>query len=146
MDTAYVYTENPSLLPEYKTPGASGCDVRANIGSPVTLGMLERVVIPTGLHFSLPEGCELQVRPRSGLAAKHGIVVVLGTVDNDYRGEVGVIVINCSKEPFTINPGERVGQLVIARYVRAELVPVLTVEELGATERGAKGFGSSGVK
>ncbi len=130
-------------LPEYQTPLSAGLDVRADLDAPVTLGPLQRAMIPTGLFVELPEGCEMQIRPRSGLAAKHGVTVLNspGTVDADYRGEIKIILINLSDEPFTIEAGERIAQMIVARYEQIEWQPA---EELGATERGAGGFGSTG--
>ena len=130
-------------LPEYQTPLSAGLDIRANLDESVTLRPLERAMIPTGLFVELPEGCEMQIRPRSGLAAKHGITVLNspGTIDADYRGEIKVILVNLSNEPFTIESGERIAQMIVARYEQIEWQPV---EELGATERGAGGFGSTG--
>lgn len=130
-------------LPEYQTPLSAGLDIRANLDAPVTLGPLERAMIPTGLFVELPEGCEMQIRPRSGLAAKHGITVLNspGTIDADYRGEIKIILVNLSGEPFTVEAGERIAQMIVARYEQIEWQPV---EELGATERGAGGFGSTG--
>ena len=118
-------------------------DLKANIDEPVTLGPLERAMIPTGLFIALPDGTEAQVRPRSGLAAKHGISVLNapGTIDADYRGEVKVILVNLSNEPFVVNPGERIAQMVVARYEKIEWEEV---ESLDETERGAGGFGSTG--
>ena len=132
-------------LPAYATEGSAGMDVRAFLSSPVTLLPGERALIPTGLYIALPQGYECQIRPRSGLAIKHGISLVNspGTVDADYRGEIGVIVINHSGGPFTINDGERICQMVIAAYSR---VAWNRVESLDDTERGAGGFGHSGVK
>lgn len=132
-------------LPAYATEGSAGMDVRAFLSSPVTLLPGERALIPTGLYIALPQGYECQIRPRSGLAIKHGISLVNspGTVDADYRGEIGVIVINHSGEPFTINDGERICQMVIAAYSR---VAWNRLESLDDTERGAGGFGHSGVK
>ena len=132
-------------LPAYATEGSAGMDVRAFLSSPVTLLPGERALIPTGLYIALPQGYECQIRPRSGLAIKHGISLVNspGTVDADFRGEIGVIVINHSGEPFTINDGERICQMVIAAYSR---VAWNRVESLDDTERGAGGFGHSGVK
>ena len=129
--------------PSYATALSAGMDLRANLDEPVTLGMLERAMIPTGLFIELPEGFEAQIRPRSGLAAKHGITVTNspGTIDADYRGEIKVLLVNLSKEPFTINPGERIAQMVIARHEKVEWVEVDSLEE---TERGAGGFGSTG--
>ena len=132
-------------LPEYATTLSAGLDLKANITEPVTLKPLERVLVPTGLFIALPEGTEAQVRPRSGLAAKHGITVLNspGTIDADYRGEIKVILVNLSSEPFVINPGERIAQMVVARFERAQWV---AVQELDSTERGEGGFGSTGRK
>lgn len=132
-------------LPQYSTLCSAGMDLRANLVSPVVLKPMQRVLIPTGLFMSLPEGFEAQVRPRSGLALKHGITVLNtpGTIDADYRGEIGVILINLGQEDFVVNDGERIAQMVVARYEQAELVPVETLDE---TERGVGGFGHSGVK
>jgi dUTP pyrophosphatase len=118
-------------------------DLKANIEEPITLGPLERAMVPTGLFIALPEGTEAQVRPRSGLAAKYGISVLNapGTVDADYRGEVKVILVNLSNEPFVINPGERIAQMVVARYEKVEWDEVETLDE---TDRGEGGFGSTG--
>lgn len=130
-------------LPEYATPLSAGVDLRANIDAPLTLQPLQRALVPTGLRIALPAGYEAQVRPRSGLAAKHGITVANapGTIDADYRGEICVILVNLSSEPFTINDGERIAQMVIARHERAEWLPVDTLDE---TERGDGGFGHTG--
>ena len=130
-------------LPEYQTPLSAGLDIRANLGESVTLGPLERAMIPTGLYVELPEGCEMQIRPRSGLAAKHGITVLNspGTIDADYRGAIKVILVNLSNEPFTIEAGERIAQMIVARY---EQIEWQAVEELSSTERGAGGCGSTG--
>ena len=132
-------------LPQYATPQSAGMDLRANIDESVTLQPLERHLFPTGLRISLPDGYEAQVRPRSGLALKHGITVLNspGTIDADYRGEVGVVLVNVSNEPFTVEPGERIAQMVIARHEQAEFV---VVEELDATERGEGGYGHSGTR
>lgn len=118
-------------------------DLKADIETPITLGPLERALVPTGLYIALPDGTEAQVRPRSGLAAKYGISVLNapGTIDADYRGEVKVILVNLSNEPFVINPGERIAQMVVARYEKVEWDEV---EILDDTERGAGGFGSTG--
>ena len=131
-------------LPQYETGQAAGLDVRANITESITLGPLERALVPTGLYVELPEGYEMQVRPRSGLAAKHGLSLVNspGTVDPDYRGEIKVILVNLSNTPYELKPGERVAQLVVARFTRVEWE---SVEVLGETERGAGGFGSTGT-
>ena len=131
-------------LPEYATDQSAGVDLRANLDEPVVMKPLERRLIPTGLFISLPVGFEAQVRPRSGLAIKKGITVLNtpGTIDADYRGEIGVILINLSQEAFTVNDGERIAQMVIARHEQAEWIQVETLDE---TERGAGGFGHSGV-
>ena len=132
-------------LPEYATILSAGMDIRANIDQPILLKPLERKLVPTGLFIALPAGFEAQVRPRSGLAFKKGVTVLNtpGTIDADYRGEVGVILVNISSEDFTIEDGERIAQLVIAKHEQASWVQV---EELSSTERGAGGFGSTGVK
>lgn len=132
-------------LPAYATPQSAGMDLRANLDAPVTLLPMERRLIPTGLHIALPEGYEAQVRPRSGLALKHGITVLNapGTIDADYRGEIGVVLINLSEQNFVINDGERIAQLVIARYEQGVLAEV---EALDETERGEGGYGHTGVK
>lgn len=132
-------------LPQYATPQSAGMDLRANIDAPITLHPMERRLVPTGLHIALPEGYEAQVRPRSGLALKHGITVLNtpGTVDADYRGEVMVLLINFSQEDFVINDGERIAQMIIARY---EQVSMESVKMLDATERGEGGYGHTGVK
>ena len=138
-----IVNKSRFALPEYQTPLSAGLDIRANLDESVTLRPLERAMIPTGLFVELPEGCEMQIRPRSGLAAKHGITVLNspGTIDADYRGEIKVILVNLSNEPFTIEAGERIAQMIVARY---EQIEWQAVEELSATERGAGGFGSTG--
>lgn len=143
MQKILVINRSPFPLPEYATEHAAGLDLRANLSEPVTLGMLERQLIPTGLFIALPEGYEAQVRPRSGLAIKHGVTMLNspGTIDADYRGEIKVIVVNLSKEPFTIQPGERIAQLVIARYAR---IAWEETDHLENTDRGTGGFGSTG--
>lgn len=130
-------------LPRYETPLSAGMDVRANLSEPIVLGSLERALVPTGLFVELPAGYEMQVRPRSGLAAKYGLTVLNspGTIDADYRGEIKVIIANLSAEPFTINDGERVAQLVVAQHAQVEWE---ASEELSSTERGSGGFGSTG--
>lgn len=130
-------------LPRYATPQSAGMDVRANIDEAVVLRPLERAMIPTGLSIELPEGYEMQIRPRSGLAAKHGITVLNspGTIDADYRGEIRVILVNLSNEEFRIEAGERIAQMVVARHEQVEWE---LAEELGESERGAGGFGSTG--
>lgn len=131
-------------MPAYATPLSAGLDLRANIDEPLTLQPLQRALVPTGLSMALPAGYEAQVRPRSGLALKHGITVLNtpGTIDADYRGEVGIILINLSAEPFTIHDGDRIAQMLVARCEQAECVGV---ESLDDTERGSGGFGHSGV-
>ena len=132
-------------MPTYATSQSAGMDLRANLEEPVVLDPMERRLIPTGLHIALPEGYEAQVRPRSGLALKHGLTVLNapGTIDADYRGEIGVVLINLSQEDFTINDGERIAQLVVARYEQVEFSLVETLDE---TERGEGGYGHTGVK
>jgi dUTP pyrophosphatase len=131
-------------LPHYATDHSAGLDLRANLDTPVVLAPGQRALIPTGLYLELPEGTEAQVRPRSGLAFKHGVTVLNspGTIDADYRGEVGVLLINHGHEPFTVNDGERIAQLVVARYIR---VSFAEVPDLRASERGAGGFGHTGT-
>lgn len=143
--TIKIINKSVHPLPDYETLASAGMDLRANLTAPVVLQPMERTIIKTGLFLELPIGYEAQVRPRSGLAAKKGITVLNapGTVDADYRGEVGVILINLSTEAFTIEHGERIAQLVIAKHERAEWQ---LVEELSETSRGAGGFGSTGVK
>ncbi len=132
-------------LPDYATPLSAGMDVRANLSEPVVLRPLERRLIPTGLYIALPEGYEAQMRPRSGLALKHGISLLNtpGTIDADYRGEIGVILVNLSDEPFTVNDGERICQMVVTSYAR---VVWQSQETLDETQRGAGGFGHTGEK
>ncbi|MBQ1990849.1 MAG: dUTP diphosphatase [Rikenellaceae bacterium] len=132
-------------LPRYATPLSAGMDVRANIDEAVVLRPLERAMIPTGLSIELPEGYEMQIRPRSGLAAKHGITVLNspGTIDADYRGEIRVILVNLSNEEFRIEAGERIAQMVVARHEQVEWE---LTEELAESERGEGGFGSTGKK
>ncbi|AUC16672.1 deoxyuridine 5'-triphosphate nucleotidohydrolase [Tenacibaculum sp. SZ-18] len=139
-----IINKSKHQTPAYETEGSAGMDLRANIEEAIVLKPLERVIVKTGLFIGLPNGYEAQVRPRSGLAAKKGITVLNapGTVDADYRGEIGVILVNLSNEDFTINDGERIAQLVIAKHER---VNWQEVSELNETERGAGGFGSTGV-
>lgn len=134
-------SHNP--LPNYQTKGAAAFDVQAFIDKPVTLGSLERAAIPTGLYVAVPEGYEAQVRPRSGMAAKHGVTIVNapGTIDSDYRGELKVLLVNLSNEPYTIHDGDRIAQVLVAPY---EQVQWEEVDEHDATERGDKGFGHTG--
>lgn len=132
-------------LPSYETIASAGMDLRANIDTPTTLKPLERTIVKTGIFIELPIGFEAQVRPRSGLAAKKGITVLNspGTIDADYRGEIGIILVNLSNEDFTIENGERIAQMIISKHERAVFIEA---EELSETERGAGGFGSTGVK
>lgn len=138
-----IINKSRHRLPQYGTPLSAGMDLRANIDSPIVLHPMERVIVPTGLYVALPEGFEAQIRPRSGLAAKYGITVLNspGTIDADYRGEIGVILVNLGNEPFTVNDGERICQMVIARH---ETVEWSVVESLDKTERGEGGFGHTG--
>lgn len=140
-----IVNHSPYPFPFYATPLSAGMDLRAAITEPVVLKPLQRAMVPTGLYIALPEGYEAQVRPRSGLAAKKGITVLNspGTVDADYRGEIRVILVNLSEEPFEIVPGERIAQMVIARHEHIEWEEVEVLDE---TKRGAGGFGSTGVK
>lgn len=143
--TVRIINKSKHALPNYETIASAGMDLRANLDEPVVLQPLGRAIIKTGLFIELPLGYEAQVRPRSGLAAKKGVTVLNspGTVDADYRGEIGVILVNLSNEPFTVENGERIAQLVIAKHERAEW---LEAEELTETVRGAGGFGSTGVR
>jgi dUTP pyrophosphatase len=132
-------------LPDYATPLSAGMDLRAHIEASITLKTLERKIIPTGLSIALPEGYEAQVRPRSGLAAKHGVSILNapGTIDADYRGDIGVILVNLSQEPFTIAPQDRIAQLVVAKYSQVDWQ---IVQRLPESDRGSGGFGSTGNK
>jgi len=140
-----VVNKGHQPLPQYATTQSAGMDLRANLDSPVLLHPLERRLIPTGLHIALPVGYEAQVRPRSGLALKKGITVLNspGTIDADYRGEIGVVLINLSQEDFVVNDGERIAQMVIARHEQGEF---LEVEVLDETQRGEGGYGHTGVQ
>lgn len=140
-----IINKSKHALPAYATEASAGMDLRANLDAPVTLRPLERFLVPTGLFIELPAGYEAQVRPRSGLAFKHGITVLNspGTIDADYRGEIKVILVNLSNDPFTIEDGERVAQMVIAAHAQAQWVEVTELEE---TQRGAGGFGHTGKK
>ncbi|MCH2489935.1 MAG: dUTP diphosphatase [Flavobacteriales bacterium] len=140
-----IINKSKHPLPSYETIASAGMDLRANVAEPSTLQPLQRAIVKTGLFIELPVGFEAQVRPRSGLAAKNGISVLNapGTIDADYRGEIGVILVNLSNQPFTIEDGERIAQLVIAKHERAVWEEVETLEE---TSRGSGGFGSTGVK
>jgi len=139
-----IVNQSNNPLPDYSTEHSAGMDLRAFLPEPLLLKPLERALIPTGIFIEVPEGCEAQVRPRSGLAIKNGITVLNtpGTIDADYRGEVKVILINLSNEPFTIQNGDRIAQMVISNYER---ITWNQVEKLSDTERGAGGFGSSGI-
>ncbi len=140
-----VINKGKQPLPQYATPQSAGMDLRANIEEAFTLKPLERKLVPTGLFIALPEGYEAQVRPRSGLALKHGITVLNtpGTIDADYRGEIGVVLVNLSNDPFIVEPGERIAQMVIAKHEQAEFT---IVKQLDETLRGAGGYGHTGVK
>ncbi len=140
-----VINKSHHPLPEYATLQSAGMDIRANLDEPITLQPLQRCLVPTGLYIALPPGTEAQIRPRSGLALKKGITVLNspGTIDADYRGEIGIILINLSQEPFVIQDGERIAQMVVARYEQARWN---AVESLDDTERGEGGFGHSGQK
>lgn len=140
-----IVNRSHHALPKYETPLSAGMDLRANLDTSITLQPLERCIVPTGLFIALPEGYEAQVRPRSGLAIKKGITCLNtpGTIDADYRGEIGVILINLSRDAFTINDGDRIAQMVVARHETVEWTPV---EQLNETERSAGGFGHSGEK
>ena len=143
--TVKVINESQNELPAYQTPGAAGMDLRANINYPVTLQPLERRLIPTGIRIQLPDGYEAQIRPRSGMALKRGLTVLNtpGTIDSDYRGEIGIILINLSTEDVNIEPGERIAQMVFSKCEHAELVEVETLDD---TKRGEGGFNHTGSK
>ena len=138
-----IVNRSPYPMPAYATALSAGMDLRANLTEPLVLGTLERSMVPTGLYIELPAGFEAQIRPRSGLAAKHGISIVNapGTIDADYRGEIRVVLVNLSNEPFTVEPGERIAQMVVARHEQVEWE---SVEELAESGRGSGGFGSTG--
>ena len=140
-----IVNKSHHSLPQYSTSSSAGMDLRANRDAPIFLKPIQRVLVPTGLFMALPEGYEAQVRPRSGLAIKHGITVLNtpGTIDADYRGEIGVILMNFGQEDFLIQDGERIAQMVVSKY---EKVDFLDVELLDETERGSGGFGHSGIK
>ena len=143
--TIRIVNKSGHPLPTHATAGSAGLDLRAALEESVTLEPLDRALIPTGLYFAIPAGYEVQIRPRSGLAMKHGITVLYtpGTIDSDYRGEIRVALINLSREPFTIEPGERICQMVLARYEQVEWVEA---EQLDDTDRGEGGFGHTGRK
>ena len=144
--TVKIYNKSKNRLPSYASEYSAGMDLRANLSESVVLQPFERKLIPTGLFMELPPDCEAQIRPRSGLALKHGVTVLNspGTIDADYRGEICVILVNLSQEPFEIQAGERIAQMVIAQFRQVELQEVASLEELSDTERGAGGFGHSG--
>lgn len=131
-------------VPDYKTKGSSGIDLYANLEEPVTINQFERVLIPTGIYVSIPEGYEGQIRARSGLALKHGISLAngIGTIDSDYRGEIKIILINFGNQPFVVNKGDRIGQLVFLKYERVQFK---LVDKLDETKRGSGGFGHTGI-
>ncbi|MBP5423511.1 MAG: dUTP diphosphatase [Paludibacteraceae bacterium] len=140
-----IINKSKHALPNYATAQSAGMDLRANLDSPIVLNPLERVLVPTGIYIALPDGYEAQIRPRSGLAAKHGITVLNtpGTIDADYRGEIKVILVNLSKDPFTIEDGERICQMIVAQYKQVSWKEVDVLDE---TERGEGGFGHTGKK
>ena len=140
-----IINQSNNELPAYATEGAAGMDLRANLQEPVVLQSLERTLLPTGLFIELPDGYEAQIRPRSGLAIKQGITCLNtpGTIDSDYRGEIKVILINLSKEPQTVNHGDRIAQMIIASVTKADLI---LVQQLNSTTRGERGFGHTGKK
>ncbi|MDR2448420.1 MAG: dUTP diphosphatase [Prevotellaceae bacterium] len=145
MTQVKIVNQSPFELPAYATPSSAGMDLRANLSEPLTLKPLQRAMVPTGLFIELPQGYEAQIRPRSGLAAKHGISLLNtpGTIDADYRGEIKIIVVNLSAQDFLLNPGERIAQMIVNQYEKVEWLPVETLAE---SERGAGGFGSTGMK
>ncbi|MDR0737665.1 MAG: dUTP diphosphatase [Prevotellaceae bacterium] len=145
MTQVKIVNQSPFELPAYATLSSAGMDLRANLSEPLTLKPLQRAMVPTGLFIELPQGYEAQIRPRSGLAAKHGISLLNtpGTIDADYRGEIKIIVVNLSAQDFLLNPGERIAQMVVNQYEKVEWLPVETLAE---SERGAGGFGSTGMK
>jgi dUTP pyrophosphatase len=138
-----IVNHSPFALPQYATPQSAGMDLRANIAEPLTLAPLQRTLVPTGLFIELPAGYEAQIRPRSGLAAKHGITILNtpGTIDADYRGEIKIILVNLSHDPFILQPGERIAQMIIAQHEQIAWQPVA---ELSGSTRGSGGFGSTG--
>lgn len=143
MLTIRIVNQSGMPLPQYETSGSAGMDLRAHLENEIVLKPLERALVPTGLFIELPQGYEAQVRPRSGMSIKHGITMIncIGTIDSDYRGEIKIPVVNLSNETYTLQPGERVAQMIIARYETAALEAVDVINE---TERGAGGFGSTG--
>lgn len=145
MVTVKVINNSNNPLPQYATIDSAGLDLRANISEPIVIKPLERKLIPTGLHISLPKGYEMQIRPRSGMAIKHGITCINtpGTIDSDYRGDIGVGLINLSNEPFTVNPGDRIAQGVLNKVEQINWIEVSTLDE---TERASGGYGHTGIK
>jgi dUTP pyrophosphatase len=145
MTQVKIVNRSPFDLPAYATLFSAGMDLRANLAEPLRFKPLQRAMVPTGLFIELPQGYEAQIRPRSGLAARHGISLLNtpGTIDADYRGEIKIIVINLSEEDFLLNPGERIAQMIVSKYEKIEWLPV---ETLADSERGSSGFGSTGVK
>lgn len=145
MVTVKIINRSHHPMPQYSTVSSAGMDLRAYVETPIVLKPMHRVLVPTGIYIALPDGYEAQVRPRSGLALKHGVTVLNtpGTIDADYRGEVGVILMNLGQEDFVINDGERIAQMIVAKFEHADLLPV---EFLDDTERGTGGFGHSGIK
>lgn len=143
-----VFNNSKNELPQYATPQSAGLDLRANIQQDIVLNPGQRTLVPTGLHIQLPVGYEAHIRPRSGLAIKHGITCLNspGTIDADYRGDVGVILINHGTEPFVIKQGDRIAQMVIAKHETAEWESVESMDQLEDTERGSDGYGHTGVK
>lgn len=143
-----VFNNSKNELPQYATPQSAGLDLRANIQQDIVLNPGQRTLVPTGLHIQLPVGYEAHIRPRSGLAIKHGITCLNspGTIDADYRGDVGVILINHGAEPFVIKQGDRIAQMVIAKHETAEWESVESMDQLEDTERGSDGYGHTGVK
>lgn len=146
--TVKVFNESKNALPEYKTPLSAGMDLCADISEPIIIKPMQRVNIMTGIHIELPVGCEAQIRSRSGLADKYGVIVLNspGTVDADYRGNIGVPLINLGQEDFVVNPGDRIAQMVISRYEKIEFEEVASLGDFSETFRGEGGFGSTGVK
>lgn len=143
-----IFNSSTNALPQYTTPSAAGMDIRANIKEPIILQPTKSVLIPTGLHIQLPVGYEAQIRPRSGLALKHSITVLNspGTIDADYRGDIGVILINHGSQPFVINNGDRIAQMIVTKCEQATWIPCDSLDDLDNTERGDGGYGHSGIK
>lgn len=140
-----IYNHSDNAMPEYATVASSGMDLRANLTESITINAGDCVLIPTGIHLGLPVGYEAQIRPRSGMCLKHCIEAKIGTIDADYRGEIGIITHNFGKEPFTIHHGDRIAQMVFAKVEQVELVAVESKDALGTTERAEGGFGHTGI-